>query len=267
MLNNSDSNVIPKRTFNLPELKIINLGDVHYGNIACEKSFFKKVINYIKDNPDVYWLSTGDMLDVNISKSPFYDPSGLEINDEFNEIVDLLEPISSKCLGFVGSNHSHRIHKLAGLNLDQILAKFCNIPYLGNTGLINCTLKRPDANRNHVQSYYISMTHGFSGGTTLGAKANSVQRLYDMIPNVDICLEGHTHTFITTVKEVYSINRSGNKLTSNVVTLCVCGHCLDWQKSYASSGKYQPTPIGFPLITLTSKQKNVDIKLLTPGNI
>ncbi len=33
------------------------------------------------------------------------------------------------------------------------------------------------------------------------------------------------------------------------------------------AGKYQPTPIGFPLITLTSKQKNVDIKLLTPTNI
>lgn len=267
MLNNSDSNILPKRTFNLPELKIINLGDVHYGNIACEKNFFKKVINYIKNNPNVYWLSTGDMLDVNISKSPFYDSSGLEINDEFNEIVDLLEPIASKCLGFTGSNHSHRIHKLSGLNLDQILAKFCSIPYLGNTGLINCTLKKPDANRNHVQSYYISMTHGFSGGTTLGAKANSVQRLYDMIPNVDICLEGHTHTFITTVKEVYSINRSSNKLTKNTVTLCVCGHCLDWAKSYASAGKYQPTPIGFPLITLSLEQKNVDIRLLTPSNI
>jgi hypothetical protein len=266
MLNNSDSNIIPKRTFNLPELKIINLGDVHYGNIACKKDFFKKVVEYIKKHSDVYWLSTGDMLDVNISKSPFYDPSGLEINDEFNEIVDILEPISGKCLGFVGSNHSHRIHKLSGLNLDQILAKFCNIPYLGNTGLINCTLKKPDANRNHVQSYYISMTHGFSGGTTLGAKANSVQRLYDMIPNVDICLEGHTHTFITTVKEVYSINRSGNKLTSNVVTLCVCGHCLDWAKSYASSGKYQPTPIGFPEIKLTSKVKKTNIRLLTPND-
>lgn len=263
MLNNSDSNVIPKRTFNLPELKIINLGDVHYGNIACKKNFFKKVVNYIKDSSNVYWLSTGDMLDVNISKSPFYDPSSLEINEEFNEIVDILEPISGKCLGFTGSNHSHRVHKLSGLNLDQILAKFCNIPYLGNTGLINCTFLN---NRKNL-SYYISMTHGFSGGTTLGAKANSVQRLYDMVPNVDICLEGHTHTFITTVKEVYSINRSSNKLTSNTVTLCVCGHCLDWAKSYASAGKYQPTPIGFPLITLTSKQKNVDIKLLTPSNI
>ena len=38
MLNNSDSNIIPKRTFNLPELKIVNLGDVHYGSVACEKS-------------------------------------------------------------------------------------------------------------------------------------------------------------------------------------------------------------------------------------
>ena len=41
MLNNSNSNIIPKRTFNLTELKIINLGDVHFGNIACEKNFFK----------------------------------------------------------------------------------------------------------------------------------------------------------------------------------------------------------------------------------
>jgi predicted phosphodiesterase len=268
MLNNSDCNSIPKRTFDLSKLKIVNLGDVHYGNVACKKDFFKKVVTFIEKNTDVYWLSTGDMLDVNISKSPFYDPNSLEINDEFNELVDIIKPISYKCLGFVGSNHSHRIHKLAGLNLDQILAKFCTIPYLGNTGLINCTLiQGKDINRNRVQSYYISMTHGFSGGTTLGAKANSVQRLYDMVPNVDICLEGHTHTFITTAKEVYSINRSSNKLTSNIVTLCVCGHCLDWAKSYASSGKYQPTPVGFPLITLSSKQKNVDIKLLTPSNI
>ena len=44
MLNNSNSNIIPKRTFNLTELKIINLVDVHFGNIACEKNFFKKVI-------------------------------------------------------------------------------------------------------------------------------------------------------------------------------------------------------------------------------
>ena len=48
MLNNSSSSIIPKRIFNLTELKILNLGDVHYGNIACEKNFFKKVIAYIK---------------------------------------------------------------------------------------------------------------------------------------------------------------------------------------------------------------------------
>lgn len=268
MLNNSLDNRIHKHVFIKDEIKIINLGDVHYGNVACDRKFLNKVVNYIKENKDVYWLSTGDMLDVNISKSNFYDANGLEVNEEFNELVDLLTPISYKCLGFVGSNHSHRIHKLSGLNLDGVLAKTCSITYLGNTGLIGCSLQlENDKYRKHSQCYYISLTHGFSGGTTLGAKANSVQRLYDMLPNVDICLEGHTHTFITTVKEVYSINRSNNKLTNNKVTLCVCGHCLDWQKSYASSGKYQPTPIGFPEITLSRKIKNVEIKLITPNNL
>ena len=268
MLNNTSDNSIPKRTFYLPELNIINLGDVHYGNVACEKQFFKKVVNHIKDSENTVWLSTGDMLDVNISKSPFYDPSSLEINDEFNELVDILTPISGKCLGFTGSNHSHRIHKLSGLNLDQILSKTCSLPYLGNTGLINCTLKSDnDVNRNGMQSYFISMTHGFSGGTTLGAKANSVSKLYDMIPNVDLCLEGHTHTFLTSPKEVLSINRSGNRLVANSVVLCVCGHCRHWQESYASIGKSQPTPAGFPIITLKTNIKKVDIKYLTLGDL
>jgi len=266
VLNNSFNGIIPKHVFKDDIVYILNFGDVHYGNIACNKDFFKKAIKYVENSHNGYWLSTGDLLDVNISKSKFYDPDGLQANQEFNEVVDLLTPIKSKCLGFVGSNHSNRIHKLAGLNLDQILAKFLDIPYLGVTGLINCTLHNDKADRKGNTSYYITLTHGMSGGTTLGAKANSVSRLYDMLPNVDICLEGHTHTFLTSIKEVNSIDRSNNKLKTNSVTLCVAGHCLDWSKSYASGHKYQPTPIGFPLIILFKKDKRVDIKFLTPAD-
>lgn len=262
MLNNTLNNSIPKYSFDNSDIQLVNLGDVHYGNVACHKKFFKQTVKEIELNPNARWLSTGDILDVNISKSKFFDPSGLEVNFEFEEVVDILSPIADKCLGFTGSNHSARIHKLAGLNFDQILAKFLGIPYLGNTGLINCVFN--GSTPSHNTSYYISLTHGFSGGVTLGAKANSVQRLYDMLPNVDLCLEGHTHTFLTTVKEVYQIDKTKNKLRSNQVTLCVCGHCLDWQKSYASSNKYQPTPIGFPEINLDGKVKKIDIKLLTP---
>lgn len=266
MLNNCKDNKIPKYDFPKGDIHLINLGDIHYGNKACNRQFFLDTIKIIKDRPKVYWLSTGDLLEVNTPKSPFFDPDNLTLNKEFDKFIDILRPIASKCLGFVGSNHSNRIFKLSGLNLDSILAKTLNIPYLGITGLINCTLKRT-SKKNRVYSYYISMTHGFSGATTLGAKANSVQRLYDMIPNVDLCLEGHTHTYIVTVKEVFSVNRSGNSLVSNQATLCVCGHCLDWQKSYASGGKYQPTPIGFPYITLSAHKKNVSITLLTPNNL
>jgi hypothetical protein len=263
MLNNSLSNKIPKFNFH-DNTDIINLGDVHYGNVACNKKFFKQILDFIKSNSNVYWLSTGDILDVNISKSKFYDSEGLELNEEFNEITDLLQPISNKCLGFVGSNHSDRIQKLAGVNFDQILAKVLNIKYLGGMGLINCTLSTSNT-INHA--YYIAMTHGRSNAMTIGSKANSMQRISDMFANIDLALEGHTHTYMTSIKEVQVIDRAHNKLKTNKVTMCVCGHCLEWAKSYAPDGKYSPTPLGFPMFTLDKKIKDIEVTFLTPTNL
>ena len=267
MLNNSLQGNIPKTTFYSSDnrISIINLGDVHYGNVACHKDFFKQILKRIENEPDFYWLSTGDILDVNISKSKFHDPNGLEANTEFETIVDLLEPIKHKCLGFVGSNHSDRIHKLAGLNFDQILAKVLGIPYLGGMGLINCTL----ASHNHPikHSYYIAMTHGKSNAQTLGSKANSMAKLSDMFSNVDLVLEGHTHTFMTSTKEVQKIDRKNNRLKTSIVTMCICGHCLEWAKSYAADGKYSPTPLGFPLFILEGEmKKKIDILFITPND-
>lgn len=265
MLNNSESDKIPYTKLELDSIKLINLGDIHYGNIACNRSFFKEVIANIISNKDTYWVSTGDMLDINTSKGLHYDPNSMEVDSEINELTDLLKPIAHKCLGFVGSNHSARLLKLGGICIDKVVANMINVPYYGNTALINITLSSGEKLGN--MAYYVSMTHGKSNGTTLGAKANSVVKLYDTLPSVDLALEGHTHTFLVSQKETNVIDRSKNKLRKQTTTLCVCGHCLDWSKSYAADNKYAPTPIGFPEISLYRELRNVDIRLITPNNI
>jgi len=264
MLNNCKNSTIPRYSFPFP-LQLINLGDVHFGNSACDKQFFEGTVNVIANSPNTYWISTGDMLEINTFKGKHYDPESLELNEEFERIVDILKPIAHKCLGFVGSNHSARIHKLAGLNFDQVLAKTLSIPYLGSMGLIGTTLA--EGNRRIMFTYYIAMYHGRSNAITLGSKANSMSKLSDIFPNVDLVLEGHTHTFMTSSKEIQIIDPNHNKLKTMTTHMCICGHCLDWATSYATDLKCVPTPKGFPFINLNNTYKKIDIRLLTPNQL
>lgn len=100
-------------------VKIVNLGDVHRGNKNCNTKLLKKNIDYILANDDVYWVSTGDLLEVALksSKSSCYDSSSLD--DETDDLTKELSPISHKCLGFVRSNHHNRLYKDSGLSLDR----------------------------------------------------------------------------------------------------------------------------------------------------
>lgn len=262
MLNSNINGYIPKYEFD-QNIHLFNLGDVHFGSIATHKEFFQHVIKKISTDPATYWVSTGDILDVNLAKSKFFDHAGMEANEEFNVIVDLLRPIAGKCLGFVGSNHSERVHRFAGLNFDQILAKTMDIPYLGGLGLINITLSCPKTSPIK-RTYYVAMHHGSSNAITLGSKANSLQRLSDVFSNVDLVLEGHTHTFMVSTKEVQVIDRDKNKLRSSTVTMCTCAHCLDWSKSYAADNKYTSTPAGFPVFHMSNTHKKVDVQLIIP---
>lgn len=45
-------------------IEIVNLGDIHWGNANCDRKAFVGVVNYIKDNPNAYWVSTGDLLNI-----------------------------------------------------------------------------------------------------------------------------------------------------------------------------------------------------------
>ena len=47
-------------------VSIINLGDIHRGNNNCDTDLLKKNIQIIADNPHIYWVSTGDMLETAI---------------------------------------------------------------------------------------------------------------------------------------------------------------------------------------------------------
>ncbi|HAR37915.1 MAG TPA: hypothetical protein DCS09_04695 [Porphyromonadaceae bacterium] len=220
---------------------IVNLGDIHRGNNNCDTNLLRKNIQQIADNPNMYWISTGDMLETAIksSKSSCYEASTPE--EELDALSLELEPIRLKCLGFTASNHQNRIKKEVGLSLDKILADRAQIPYLGIAATIKVTCGRC--------SYFIAMHHGVGGGTA-GNKVNRAVGLAQNWLGADIYFTGHTHSFahVTDIQTI--IDRKRDKMTEIVTHHITTGHYLQYKGSYAEDLGLKAKPRGSAVVSL-----------------
>jgi len=226
---------ITKYTFD-DTIHVVNLGDIHRGDHRCDYDSFYKTVDYIREHDNVYWLSTGDMLNVALqnSKSDVY--SSQNVQNELKSLEMELEDISDKCLGLVSSNHHKRFERAVGMDLDDLVSKRLGIPYLGKVGLINITCGRC--------SYFVGLHHGVGGGRTEGAKANGAKRLDEVLPGCDCYMLGHTHAFRHFVLTHNYIDRKRNNLVGILSHYVVTGHYLQWEGSYAQDAMLPPRPIG-----------------------
>lgn len=224
------------------DIKIVNLGDIHRGDPCHDNKLFKKAIQFIMDNPEVYWVSTGDLLNVSLESSKSDTYKSLSPQDEFDILIKELNPIANKCLGFVKSNHHNRFDRAVGMSLDKMLGKQLQVPFLGAIGALKVTCDH--------NSYYIVMHHGTDGGRKRGAKVNRLQELSELIGGADIYLEGHTHHYNSFVDDVVYIDKKRGNLVTMKATFVTTGHCLDWDGSYAQDLKLRSAPKGFAVLNL-----------------
>lgn len=231
----------------LPEYKfdtgitILNLGDIHFGNAAFHKPLLDKAIEYILNNPNCYWLSTGDIFEMALKDSLSFTYGGMAPSHEFYKVASLLKPIASKCLGLVESNHHDRFKRATSFSVDKLLADEIKIPFLGTLAVIKVTCGSA--------SYYIAMLHGTGGGKQRGSKVNNTQNLINIVGGCDVYMNGHTHTYNHFPDLIYYVDKKRGNLVGMESQFVTTGHCLKYFDSYAL-GKWYPTPMGFAQITL-----------------
>lgn len=237
-------------TFN-NSIKLVNFGDLHIGNKYCDIKGLKKVVDYIKNNDDVYWLSSGDILEVNLKSNKTFDYEGKSLQKEIQEACDLLEPIRQKCLGIVGSNHHKRIERAVGLNLDGMLSRLLSIPYLGVTGFLRIICDGC--------GYFVCIHHSTGFGRTRGAKANAAKKLNEVFKGYDIYLNGHTHCFQYFIDVDTILDRKHYKNMNINSYIITTGHYLDYRNSYAEEMLLPPAPKGSVIVGLNQKIKNINV--------
>ena len=205
------------------DIKIYDIADLHRGNSAFDKELLDKVVDAIASDKQAFWVSTGDLMEVALknSKSDVY--TAMPPEQEFETLCEELEPIASKCLGIVRSNHHGRFYRETGMSLDKRICEGLGIKdrYLGGLGVIKITCGRP--------SYFIAMHHGVGGGRLRGSKVTGLNRFGRVIGGADIYLEGHTHSYDHHIDLVYYLDKKRNIWSKHKADFVCTGHFIKWE--------------------------------------
>jgi len=232
---------IPKYDFDSTIL-LFNLGDIHRGDLCCNTNLVQKTIGAIAATQNAYWVSTGDLLNCAFKNSVSDSYKSAPLGTEYKWLRKEIKPIAYKCLGVVSSNHHRRFEKAVGMSLDEVLCDALDMPFRGNSGVINITLGGA--------SYYICLHHGHGGGRMRGGKANNLESFFDIYPGADIYMTGHTHTFDFFINKVQYIDRKRNNLIEYPAYFCSTAHFLNWKESYGEELMYKPGIEGCAMLTL-----------------
>jgi len=172
-------------------IKIVGLGDLHFGHRNCDKRMIQNVIDYIKDN-DCYWIGGGDYGDAIIPLDRRFDFRSLDEDFktpqlQYNHVEKLFEPIADKCLGLLDGNHDIIHWKRHVHNYVEELATRLDVHYLTISSYLRFHFVEADVD------FDVYAHHGWTGARTKGGKIARIYDLEKIFPFADLYLMFHIH--------------------------------------------------------------------------
>ncbi len=249
-------------------LKLIPIGDIHYGNRGCNKKYALKLRDWIVNSENTAVIGMGDYGDFithqdktrfeweEIDEELFRD--GFEektlVEKQFYWIKDFFEPIADadKLLGLHYGNHDSSIKKRHHWDIVRTLCDELEVPYLGWEALTKIKWSR---NQFHRKGITLLTTHGWGSAAKIGGKANKLTDLF-LHARADIFLMGHVH-----VKDVHVMGQfelHGSKVVKKKKVFGLTGTFLD-DALYARHKGYQPVMPGTLRIDIYPQKTHVDI--------
>jgi hypothetical protein len=184
----------------LEEIELIPIGDVHVGDEFFDEKLFKNLMSYVLEKPHRYVILNGDLMDMALrtSVSDIYG-ANLSPAQQVQHIASILLPIRDRILAFGTGNHSERVYKSTGIDVDYLLALELGIKerYANNSFVLFIKVgeshtSRPSKKKQQVYSVFVQ--HGRGGGRKMGAKVNRLVDMDNIIANADLYVMGHVHS-------------------------------------------------------------------------
>ena len=199
------------------QVYILPIGDIHLGNKFVDMEKLKKLIQFIKDTPNYYWLGMGDYCEcINFSDirfDPFFIADWCQDHlDDLPKIqaqyfCDLFSPIRHRCLGLLAGNHEDLIRRKYHQDTMGYICTTLSLPCLSTQAIINVVFKRCKQRK----LLRIFAMHGYGGTRTETASLGKIIKKGNEF-EADIYLMGHDHFKISHIKILITSNLSSEPI-------------------------------------------------------
>lgn len=193
-------------------IQIYVLSDMHIGDANADLPTLKKIIEHIRNTPNMYVILLGDILNTALktSKSDIYSET-LNVMEAQKLALELLLPIKDKILAMTPGNHENRVWKEVGVDLSLWLAEKLSVQDRYRNNNIALTIQFGcDINGNPFRLNIFGQHGAYGGGRRLGAAMNALEDLDGIVGNADIYIRAHTHQPIQGSRNIFLFDDKGN---------------------------------------------------------
>ena len=247
--------------------RLYPIGDIHLGNVGCDKAALRAIIKKVADDPAGHWIGMGDYAEYIGWTDPRFDAESIDADYKVNEfkywgqrmnrdVMKYLEPIADKCIGILSGNHEKSVADRYLFDPARDLAKRLKTKYLMYECMLGFKVITDDGRTRYNFDAYCH--HGFGGGRKPGGMLNNLVDLAAYY-KVQLFIVGHNHKLIGTKTNQLRLTEKC-KLKSDEIAFLVSGTFLrmkqEGMQGYEVKAGLLPTFIGSPYIEIWSHSNN-----------
>lgn len=258
-----DFNLIIHKFPERKDITIIPISDVHLGARECKEQEFIKFIDSVKDNPDVYLILGGDLIN-NGTRSSVTNvfEERMRPMEQKKEMAKILAPVAHKILCAVSGNHERRSGKDADDDPTyDILAKIDREDVCRESiAFVKLQFGKIDGAGKDNPTYTLVVTHGAGGGMLTSGAVLRGERFGYAIDGMDALIMGHTHKPFTTVPGKIVIDPRNNIVSVKPFKVINMTSWLDYT-SYAMQKMLLPTTHCLHTLTFCGDHKEMVVRM------
>lgn len=252
------------------EVEIVPIADVHIGNPLCNEAEFKRIIDYVLEEPDNpktarICLLNGDLTEsvTRTTKAGNVFDQAMSPQMQMATVIKYLEPLAEtkkgypngKILSYCAGNHDFGRYSDTGIAISDMIAVKLGLEDRYSTNGCYSFVRTKKLYDNRDPSVFtIYNQHMTGGGSTIGGKANRVAKISNGVI-ADVIVGSHVHSPITFKEDVIVPDYRMKALTQKTITYVVTGAFLRFG-DYSQRNGMKPSTIATPKIYLRQGQSS-----------
>jgi hypothetical protein len=229
--------------------EVVFLGDTHYGSPQCSKKKLLSTLDYCRTN-HIYIFLMGDLIEMSTRDSigsGVYEQESIG-QSQYDDMVDMLQPVAGLILGFLRGNHEKRVYDRCGIDLARSMAKELKVPYLYDAGWSQF--------RVGTEKYEIYSLHGRTAaqydGTVLKVVENISASFY-----ADLVAMAHAHKLVKGSLLIEAVER--DRVVQREKFIVCTGSYLEYDGGYWQERGGRISKLGSPKVRFCATRHDVSV--------